>query len=223
MRVMAAILALALAIPFAPSAAAIESGGGFRERRQTEARAALEKGIVFIKENKFDEAIKEFSKALESESALNKENRELAKYLRGLAQFNKGDCLAAMADFDHLAESRAGDSKYHFVRAVCLEKSGDSIGGAASLDRAIELSPNAVEFIRVRCINRINTKDFGNAIPDCERVVALKPDDADIWLAIGQSSELSNQKDKALNAYRKLLTLKPDSKPAQDGIKRLGG
>lgn len=223
MRLLVVLFAVALIGPTLPSAMAVESAGAARERRQKEAADGLKKGLDALKDNKLDEAITELTKAVENERALNEENRTLARYGRGLAYFNKKDCPNAMLDFDQLKDAKANDGQYHYIRYVCLDQAGDKAGGAAALDKAIEVTTDKVDFVRVRCINRFNAKDFANAIPDCEKVVAAKPEDSDIWLAIGQSAELTNQKDKALNAYRKLIGLKPDSKPAQDGIKRMGG
>jgi tetratricopeptide (TPR) repeat protein len=205
-----------------PTANAVESASAGRERRAKEADDARKAGIKALEANDYDTAITKLTEALESRG-LGKENRGLVVYARGLAYFNKKDCPNAMKDFDEIAEDRASDGQYHYIRYVCLGQAGDKAGATAALDKAVEVSTDKVDFVRVRCIDRFNAKDFANAIPDCEKVVATKADDADIWLAIGQSAELTNQKDKALNAYRKLLALKPDSKPAQDGIKRMGG
>jgi tetratricopeptide (TPR) repeat protein len=201
----------------------LESAGAARERRQKEALTALNKGFDLLKEDKLDEAIAEFTKAIEGGRALDDEKRNAGLYGRGLAYFNKKDCPNTMLDFDKLAEAKVADGQYHYVRSICLEQAGDKAGAAAALDKAVEATPDKVDYVRIRCINRFNAKDFSNALPDCERVVAAKPEDADIWQAIGQGAEVSGQKDKAIAAYRKLLTLRPDSKPAQDGLKRLGG
>jgi tetratricopeptide (TPR) repeat protein len=222
-RLLVLLFALLVAAPHMSVAGAVESASAGRERRLKEASDGLKKGLDLLNEQKYDEAIVELTRAVDNERALSPENRALARYARGLAYFNKKDCAKAMEDFAPLAEARANDGQYHYIRYVCLDQAGDKPGAAAALDKAVEVTPDKVDFVRVRCINRFNAKDFANAIPDCEKVVAAKPDDADIWLAIGQSAEMTNQKDKALNAYRKLLALKPDSKPAQDGIKRMGG
>lgn len=221
MRFLVLMIAVVVGVSTLPSASAVESAGAGRERRQKEASDALKKGLDALKEEKLEEAIEKLTTAIESGRSLSEENRTLALYGRGLAYFNKKDCPNTMLDFDKLAEAKASDGQYHYIRHICLDQAGDKAGASAALDKAIEVTTDKVDFVRVRCINRFNAKDFANAIPDCEKVVAAKPDDADIWLAVGQSAELSNQKDKALSAYQKLLALKPDSKQAQDGIKRM--
>lgn len=222
-RLLVLLFAIVLVAPELPGAMAVESTVAARERRQRVATDSLKNGLDALKDNKLDDAITQLTKAIENERVLAEENRVLARYGRGLAYFNKKDCPSAMLDFDTIKDAKANDGQYHYVRYFCLDQAGDKAGAMAALDKAVEVTTDKVDFVRFRCITRFNEKDFANAIPDCERVVAAKPEDADIWLALGQSAELTKQKDKALNAYQKLLALRPDSKPAQDGIKRMGG
>lgn len=205
-----------------PGASGIDSAGSVGERRQREALVALSEGLKALETKDYDTAISRLNKAVDNKN-LTSENQVAALYGRGFAYYRKDDCPNAMTDFDRIMVEKANDGQYHFIRFACLDKAGDRAGAVAALDKAIEVAPDRADILRVRCVLRFNGQDFVKALPDCEKVVASIPGDADIWLAIAQSLETLGQKDKALNAYRKLLSLKPDSKPAQDGIQRMGG
>jgi tetratricopeptide (TPR) repeat protein len=221
-RLLLAVCALAIAAPVLPTAYAVESASAARERRQAASQKALKDGLDALGKEDYDKAITLLTEALDGRG-LTAENKVIALYGRGLAHFNKKDCPSTMKDFDQLQTEKASDPQYHYIRSVCLAEAGDKPGADAALDKAVELSPDKPDFIRIRCINRTNAKDYANAIADCEKYLALKGDDADVWLAVGQMAEVQKLNDKARAAYQRVLQLKPDSAPAKDGLKRIGG
>lgn len=220
-RFVLASCALAVAIAFVPASRAVESVSSAKERHQAKAMASFNEGIALVNGNKPKEAIEPLTEAIESHQ-LSKESQVTAIFARGVAYAQSDDCANAIKDLDAVAAEKSGEGQYHYIRYICLEKTGDKVGASAALDKAIELSPDHIDYVRIRCVDNINAKNLAKALPDCEKSVAAKPDDWVIWLAISQASEILGQKDKALEGYRKVISLQPDNASAKEGLQRLG-
>jgi Flp pilus assembly protein TadD len=59
-------------------------------------------------------------------------------------------------------------------------------------------------------------------LPDANRAVTLAPEDADSIETRAEIYEKLGQRDKAIADYRQTLSLDPNMKSAQNGLKRLG-
>jgi Flp pilus assembly protein TadD len=59
-------------------------------------------------------------------------------------------------------------------------------------------------------------------LPDAIRAVALAPKDANSYETRAEIYEKLGQRDKAIADYRQTLSVAPDTKLAQEGLKRLG-
>jgi Flp pilus assembly protein TadD len=224
-KVVLGVLSIA-AIGAAMPSYAIETAAEKRERRAMEAQKKLApllpKCIDAFNQGRYDDSIAGCTAIIDSK-IVKDENLGTVYFVRGSAHERKGDCVAAMADFEIAQPLLSTDPQLYVAQFVCATKLKDDAKAAAALDKAMELKPDDMDLLRARCIMRVNAKNIAAAIPDCEKFIAARPDDATVWLALGQMYEVEKKNDLAKNAYTKVLALKPDTPSAADGLKRLGG
>ena len=151
------------------------------------------------------------------------EGKDLAQIyaVRGAAYLRKKDFAKALADFEAASANDPTEFQNYLGAYIAATQLGDKGKATAALNKGLEIKPDSVDLLRVRCIEKFNAKDFAGAIPDCEKVVAAKADDADVWLAIAQAAEQLKDKAKAKAAYEKVLALNPANTTAKDGLARV--
>ncbi len=121
-----------------------------------------------------------------------------------------------------------------FASARERHTAGDVAGGVDLARRALELDPEnveAIEHLATVLVTRRARYDEGLAL--IERAVALRPEDAGLWYALGWCSEFAAHEqqrrpaprssrtprdlyERAAQAFRTCLSLKPEGKLADD-------
>ncbi len=93
-------------------------------------------------------------------------------------------------------------ARLHTARAALLYQQGDAVAGDAAVDRALQLAPDVLAPLRMRAEFRLSTGRFPGAVEDCQRYLAVRPDDARLlyYLAVGQQGV--GRVDEAVAAYR---------------------
>ena len=102
---------------------------------------------------------------------------------------------------DALGESPES-ARLHATLAALLYQRQDAQAGDAEVDRALELAPDDLVPLRMRAEFRLSTHRFREAVADCQRYLASRPDDARIlyYLAVGEQG--AGHADRAIDAYR---------------------
>ena len=94
------------------------------------------RGLCFIRQHKFDEAIADYDKTIE----FNPYNKNLW-FNRVLCKIEKKDYDAANADLDSMITMWSTYPKAYSLKAeVCMQLK-DTVGGAKYLDKSLELDP----------------------------------------------------------------------------------
>ena len=70
-----------------------------------------------------------------------------------------------------------------------------------AIERAFELSPESVEFLRARATLATWSGDYGRARDSYERLAKLRPDDHDVVLNLGRVNAWAGRTDAAVDAY----------------------
>ena len=214
---------MAMVFVFAAPSFAVEGVAERQARKRQEAQQYPQKAQEALQNNNPDLAIEFFTKAIDSK-AFNDQPQTIGKiyFGRGNAYRAKKDCVSAIADYTKAAET-IDDGDLFFSRAACYIELKDDDKALADLDMAVKVDPDAVMYRSARCIMLFNRKDFAGALPDCEKALAAAPDDKSLLTAISQASEQTGNKQRAAEAYRKLLALDPGNQIATEGLKRVGG
>ena len=126
-------------------------------------------GRVLQNENKWDEAISSFSKAVNR-------NGEFAEayQLRGNAFKELGDYPAALEDYTQVL-AMAPDAYWFNRRGLTYEETNDFQKAAADYSRALELDPKWAVAYNNRGFARFHLKDYAGAKEDFETAIKLDP------------------------------------------------
>jgi Tfp pilus assembly protein PilF len=132
------------------------------------------------------------------------------------------DAIAALRQAANLAPTK-GDR--HFWLAVTLTQA-DSIDAGLEEFRATvavdSTSKNAAVAHQQLGFRRLLKKDWPGAISELEQAIAIDPQNVQslIWLA--QAYQNSGNRAKAVDYYRKVLTIQPGEPNSTKGLKTLG-
>jgi len=221
-RLLASLGLLAVVVSLAAPAFGIEDIATRRARKKIEAQQYPYQASEALRNNKPDEAIELYTKAIDSH-AFDDQPQTLGEiyYGRGNAYRAKHDCPSAIKDYDKATETlREGD--LYFTRAACYLELKQDDQALADLDTAVKIDPNAVMYRSARCILLFNRKEFATAIPDCEKALAAEPDNKNLLTAASQANEQTGNKPRAAELYRKLLAVEPGNPTATEGLQRTG-
>jgi tetratricopeptide (TPR) repeat protein len=186
-----------------PGSQTVKQGGS---RHQQQALAAAKKG-------NYDEAITEFTRALESDP------KDAEAYNnRGSMYTFKRRYDQALADFDKALELHPRYAKAYYNRALAYYYQGNYDRAIADLSKAIELSPKDAEAYNNRGLAYDQKQDYDKAIQDFNVALILNPKLADAYFNKAVSCERSGLKDEAREAYTAFLKLAPPE--ARDQIEQ---
>ncbi len=151
------------------------------------------------------EAEKAYKKALESDP----ENEEA---LTGLAMVyaDVGDTKSA-AELLKKASEKNPSVRTLAALSAAYEQLRDHVNAAATLRRALELSPNNTEVKRGLAQNLLMAEKLDEALELFEQLVAEEPRDAMAYLRISQIQRQKKNFEKAHEAARKAAELDPNS------------
>ena len=188
------------------------------EKSKTElAQEANNSGAAFLNEGKIDEAIQEFTKAIE----LNP-NNAFAYLHRGSAWLKKGEFNKATEDYAKAIKLNPNDAEDNFdnddekiqlnddekTEIFNALKENDTDKVIEMLDKLIEKDPNNPTAYMLRGFYQ-NEPD--KAIEDFNKVIELNPNDAEAYLNRGDASwHKKGEPDKAIEDYTKAIELKPN-------------
>jgi|GEM_PF-6542147 len=144
--------------------------------------ASIRAGNQAFAEGKLEQAVADFSRAIESGS-LDWESLALAYNNRGVAFGELGDFDRAILDYQRALELKPGDPKTVrnlrialTRRGLAAARTGDVDRALADLSRAIELEPgHPTAYVR-RAELRLERGDVQAAIDDLETAVGIAPD-----------------------------------------------
>jgi tetratricopeptide (TPR) repeat protein len=125
--------------------------------------------------------------------------------------------LAIAASAMFAIEARAGDWE------ACKNENPDVsiFGCSAIIDAGTDPTEDIANAHYLRGNAYYRKTEFGRAIADYGKVIALDPDFANAYVLRGAAHEQQGRKQKAAADYRKALALRPGNKTATQGLQRL--
>jgi len=179
---------------------------------QTVSSAYNNRGFVYAKAQKSEDALNDFNKALELKpddiNALNN---------RGLALINLEKYNDAYNDFTKIISIKATDMTYA-NRGFALYKLNRNDEALADLNKSIEMNPHVANTYNSRGLVLKELKKYEEAYRDYSKVIQLKPD---FILAYNNRAialiELKRI-DEAVNDLRQAIAIKPDYAEATNNL-----
>jgi tetratricopeptide (TPR) repeat protein len=112
-------------------------------------------------------------------------------------------------------------AELHVVAARLAFQAGDAEKGAASVDRALELDLADPTPLRVRAEFRTATGRLEGAREDCERYLALRPDDPNVHFILGVVHAKAGRSEAATASYRRAAELDPQAFAPRNNLAEL--
>jgi len=163
-------------------------------------------GLTYLDEDKYDEAIIEFTNSLKLDpySTVTYTNR-------GIAYRQKGMSDQAIADFKSAIELDPNQAKAYCNRGLTYDDKGEYDRATADFSKAIELNPDYIIAYFNRGITHNNKGEKDRAISDFDKVIELAPNYTSAYLNRGNIYINKREYDRAITDYNKVIELKPNT------------
>jgi tetratricopeptide (TPR) repeat protein len=205
--------------PTTPATVAVSATPTSAEARETtspptpatsaaDAVAHFEAGVAAFDEWELEDAIDEFSQAIESDP-----NFAQAFFRRGVVYREKGQLEAAEADLGQAIDLQPDLAEAYYERGYLYLDLARGEEAMRDFTAAIELQPDYAKAYCKRaqvCKWYIDDCDADNVWADLEQAIELAPDDAEVWLFRGELYLEEEEYDLALPDLVQAVELAPD-------------
>jgi tetratricopeptide (TPR) repeat protein len=157
------------------------------------AKAYLRRGIATQRTGKFDDAIADFTKALESDPKSSD-----ALTWRGLVKIRAKQVDQAQEDFDRAIEIDPTKAFAYATRGIMWFGRRDWARAIADETKAIELQPGNPMAHLNRAMALMQTGDIDRALADFDRTIALNPAEPNAFVGRGQVYRMKGDLDRAI-------------------------
>ena len=181
---------------------------------------AAQAGDTAMNEKNYAKAVEEYTVAVDS-GELSGDTLGVILVNRGVAYVNLQQCPKAIPDFTGAIEVLSTPNANAYVgRGQCYIDTGKAAEGVADFKQAVALAPTESSFVGAFCTAAFNAKIYAEAGPACEAYSAFVPTNAQIFEASAVSYQNAGNKAKALEMWKRLLALDPNSAVAKQGIQQ---
>ncbi|MGB4846665.1 MAG: tetratricopeptide repeat protein, partial [Saprospiraceae bacterium] len=181
------------------------------ERFQTVPIAYYNRGLAFMNENKFKEAMDDYTKAIELKPGYNVALVNRGNILRGSSQYD-----AALHDYNSAIEATPNFSIAYFNRGILYMNQQKNEEALNDFTKAIEYKPGYYKAYSNRGVIYTNLKRYADAIEDYSKAIEIKPDYMEAYYNRGMAQYNSGNKEAACADIRQSADL--GFKTAADAI-----
>ncbi len=157
------------------------------------AKTYYRRGAALFKQDKIDQAIKDFTKAIELSP-----NSASYYFIRGVVRNFINDPKTAIADFDEAIRLEPANFEAYFNRGLARGTNEDTYGAIADFDKTISLKPDYIDAYKLRASLHEATKDWKNAIADYQNYLELG----------GSAKDEQKEVEKTIKEIKRKLTKK---------------
>lgn len=184
-----------------------------------------ELGVLYMRDRQYADAARMFERRFQSEPNA---TGAYINYALSMMQLDRFD--QARAALVRAIELRPSYAPSHLALARCLVRM-DSISAASTYYRNfLEFSEsstdrNKVDYAEANSIlglSAILDQKYPLAVDYLQKSLKYRNDNPQVYLWIGQAYALSNKRDDAIEAYKRVLKLDPNNKDAKKGLELLG-
>ena len=205
--------------------------------------ALLGIGFAYQRKGDLDQAVDYFSKIVElnrgKDIVVSNRRLQMAYYQLGAAYFKQGKLELAAESLRSVLTIDRTDADAIFLLGNVMAAQGNYSDAVDAYRVAIAFVPDFKEAYQAmaeayqkqgdaararfpRAMLTLIDGDTAGGIRQLEAVVAQVAD-VEALYALGQAYEQSDQKDKAIDLYRRTLAASPEHRPAESALGRLGG
>ena len=168
-----------------------------------------DKGVIFDKLGRHDEALEAYDKALEIDP-----NDVVAWSNKGNALGSLGRTDEALKAFDKALEINPDNEYIWYNKGNDLGSLGRTDEALKAFDKALEINPNSAKawYNKGNTLGKLGRHD--EAIEAYDKALEINPDDVNIWYNKGLSLKKFGRYDEAIEACNKALEIKPNSADA---------
>jgi tetratricopeptide (TPR) repeat protein len=157
---------------------------------------------VALKENKIDEAIGQYEKALAIDSANFNALNGLVNIYSGQKRFEQ-----AHARLERVLSVQPNNASLHYLQAQVYGVERNAQGAENELRRALEIDPKYLAAYSSLAALYINQHQEDRAIAEYQKIVERKPDDAATYTLIGMLEDGRKNHTAAVQSYRRALEI----------------
>ncbi len=163
------------------------------------------RGLAYKEKGKYDEAISDYSKALE----INPRDAE-AYYNRGIVYNRKGQYDEAISDFSKALEINQRYALAYQNRGIAHDNKGEYDQAISDYTKALEINPKASVAYRQRGNAYFNKREYDSAISEFSKAIDINPKDAVAYTYRADAYEKQARYKEAILDYNKAIEI--DSK-----------
>ncbi|MBD6617311.1 tetratricopeptide repeat protein [Komarekiella sp. 'clone 1'] len=168
-----------------------------------------QQGVNKYEAGKFQEAVEDFTKAIQSDS-----QNALAYNRRGDTFYRLGDYQKAQADSSQAILLNPQDANAYYDRGFSLYELGKYKEAIADYTQAIKLDAKNPFFYYGRGLTRIKLKDNKGAIGDFSKAIAVKPDYSEAYLQRGILRRRLKLRQAAIQDFDAVIGINPSDAKA---------
>ncbi len=181
------------------------------ERFQTVPIAYYNRGLAFMNENKFKEALDDYTKAIELKPGYNVALVNRGNILRGNSQYDQ-----ALRDYNSAIEATPNFSIAYFNRGILYMNQQRNEEALNDFSKAIEFKPRYYKAYSNRGVIYTNLKRYTEAIEDYSKAIEIKPDYMEAYYNRGMAQYNAGNKEAACADIKQSASL--GFKTAADAI-----
>jgi tetratricopeptide (TPR) repeat protein len=187
--------------------AAIDTFSQELKQAPTSVRAFTLRGSLFLQQQNFEDALKDFSEAIR----LAPKNPELLVD-RGITYFQAGqDATLALTDFQSAVALEPNSPDYQYLLGLAFAKTEDYDKAIEAFTTALQLQPDDLQILMSRGDAHSSAKDFTVAISDYNSVLFLVPDSADVLVHRGAAYAGLKNNAAAMADFAQALRIDPNT------------
>jgi tetratricopeptide (TPR) repeat protein len=208
------------------------------KKYQTIPQAYINRGIIFAGEKKYDEALRDYNKALEIEPQFSKAYnnrgglmRSLKKYEEAIADFNKAIEIQpdytiaynnrgllmnitkrydqAISDYSKAISLKKDYAEAYSNRGIAYRNAGKFEESLRDFNKTIELAPNYYKAYSERGILMYTQNRFDEALRDYNRAIEMQPEYPNVYFNRGNLNMTLKKNEDAIRDFSKALSLQP--------------
>lgn len=162
-------------------------------------------GLVSLKENKMEDAIRVFSEAIRIQP-----NNQVTYFNRSLAYRLNGQLKEAAADMNTAFKIGVSSAEAFFFRALLKKDSGDISGALDDYNKAIDANPEYADAIYNRAYTLKLLGDYSSALENANEVIELDAETAEHWNLKGNIHFMFGEYREAIDCYSRAIGIRSD-------------
>ncbi len=163
----------------------------------------MKAGEEFARKMSFEDAIEQFTKAIELDPEFDK-----AYIQRAIAYIQLNDYKNASADFDRAIVFNEKEGELYYLSGNSYYQLGENVIALDRLDNAIDLKNNFLEALQLRSVVLMELRRYKEALDDCRSSLKIKEDEKGFY-NLAQVYEKLEMYPEAEKAYRRSLDENP--------------